>query len=366
MRKSPSPKILVDGREFVVGKRTGIRRFLEGLLNAIIASDLDLEVLLATTSNNAVPKELLTERITIVEELGNSFLASEKGLSDLTRTEITLLLSPYPKLPLYGTYCKAINTVHDILDLTHPAYRKRFRIIFDRFRLLNALKQSYLTWYVSEWSLKETKRHLAMVGKNPRVRHSGIDTRFRAGRIENDNSVLQQYNLKSGYVLVIGNGLPHKNLGVLLSIANSISRDLVFVGVSEKNKKYWHSRYPIDPQNWLGHIVEGDLPAIIRNAFCLAQPSTAEGFGFPPLESMACGVPVVASNIPVLSETTGGNALYADPNNPKEWIETLGFLDNDQYYQNQVEKGFKWAKPLLGNKGWKKHITDIRNLLPDT
>jgi glycosyltransferase involved in cell wall biosynthesis len=363
MRKSPSPKILIDGREFVLGKRTGIRRFLEGLLNALIASDLDLEVLLATTSKNAVPPELLTERITIVEELGKSFLASEKGLSDLTRTEITLLLSPYPKLPLYGTYCKAINTVHDVLDLTHPAYRKRFRIIFDRFRLRNALKQSYLTWYVSEWSQKETKRHMAMVGRNPRVRHSGIDARFRAGRFEKDDKVLQKYNLKSGYILVIGNGLPHKNLGVLLKIANSIPWDLVFVGVAEKNKNYWESRYRNVQSSWIVHVKDEDLPAIIRGAFCLSQPSTAEGYAFPPLEAMACGVPALVSDILVLKETTGGNALYADPNNPMEWIHVLKSLDNHATYQGQIEKGLKWIEPLWGTKGWQSHISDLAELL---
>jgi glycosyltransferase involved in cell wall biosynthesis len=324
---------------------------------------LDLEVLLATTSKNAVPPELLTEKITILEELGNGFLASEKGLSDLTRTEITLLLSPYPKLPLYGTYCKAMNTVHDVLDLTHPAYRKRFRIIFDRFRLRNTLKQSSLTWYVSEWSLKETKRYLAMVGKNTRVRHSGIDARFGVARMENENKVLQEYDLKTGYVLVIGNGLPHKNLGVLLNISNSIPRDLVFVGVSEKSRKYWQSRYQNVQPRWIGHVKDEDLPAIIRAAFCLAQPSTAEGYGFPPLEAMACGVPALVSDIPVLRETTGGSALYADPNNPKEWIDGFKSLDDHTTYQSQIEKGLKWIKPLSGTKGWQDHISDLAELL---
>jgi glycosyltransferase involved in cell wall biosynthesis len=363
MRKLPSPKILIDGREFVLGKRTGIRRFLEGLLNALIESDLDLEVLLATTSKNAVPPELLTEKITILEELGNGFLASEKGLSDLTRTEITLLLSPYSKLPLYGTYCKAMNTVHDVLDLTHSAYRKRLRTIFDRFRLRNASKQASLTWYMSEWSLKETERYLGVVGKNPRVRHSGIDVRFRVARMENENKVLQEYDLKTGYVLVIGNGLPHKNLGVLLNIANSIPRDLVFVGVSEKSRKYWQSRYQNVQPRWIGHVKDEDLPAIIRAAFCLAQPSTAEGYAFPPLEAMACGVPALVSDIPVLRETTGGNSLYADPNNPKEWIDVFKSLDDHTTYQSQIEKGLKWIEPLSGTKGWQSHISDLAELL---
>lgn len=355
-------QILVDAREFVPGKITGIGRFLEGLVDALTDASLNTDIVLTSFRKHSVPKNFLKKR-TKLKEVPSGLISSEKVISDLTRTGVTLLLSPYPKLPLFGTYCKALNTVHDVLDLTHTAYRKRLRTMFDRFRFRKALKQASLTWYVSQWSLKETQRYLGVVGKNPRVRYSPIDARFRVTKMENENKIPKKYQLKTGYVLVIGNGLPHKNLGVLLNIANSIPRDFVFVGVSEKSRKYWQLRYPSHPQNWLAHVLDEDLPAIIRNAFCLAQPSTAEGYGFPPLEAMACGVPAVASNIPVLRETTGGNALYADPNDPKEWIEILGSLENDENYRSQVEKGLKWVEPLLGKSGWQEHISDIEELL---
>lgn len=298
-----------------------------------------------------------------IKDIPTGFLASEKALTALSKKGLSLFISPYPKLPVFGVRGQTLNTVHDVLDLTHPEYRKRLRTIFDRFRLRNALKQASLTWYMSEWSLKETERYLGVVGKNPRVRHSGIDARFGVARMENENKVLQEYDLKTGYVLVIGNGLPHKNLGVLLNIANSIPRDLVFVGVSKKSRKYWQSRYQNIQPRWIGHVRDEDLPAIIRAAFCLAQPSTAEGYAFPPLEAMACGVPALVSHIPVLRETTGGNALYADPNNPKEWMEVFKSLDDHTNYQSHIEKGLKWIEPLSGTKGWQSHISDLAELL---
>jgi glycosyltransferase involved in cell wall biosynthesis len=355
-------QILVDAREFVPGKITGIGRFLEGLVDALTDAALNTDIVLTSFRKHSVPKNLLKKR-TKLKEVPSSLISSEKVISDLTRTGVTLLLSPYPKLPLFGTYCKALNTVHDVLDLTHPAYRKRLRTMFDRFRFRKALKQASLTWYVSEWSLKETQRYLGVVGKNPRVRYSPIDARFRVTRMENENKILKEYQLKTGYVLVIGNGLPHKNLGVLLNIANSIPRELVFVGAAEKNKKYWQSTYQNAHPKWLPHVSDEDLPAIIRAASCLAQPSTAEGYGYPPLEAMACGIPCVVSNIPVLKETTGGNALYADPNNSKEWIEAFQSLDNNTTYKSQIEKGLKWIEPLSGTKGWHKHIADIQQVL---
>jgi len=356
-------RIIIDAREFAPGKTSGISRFLEGLVGALADSVLNLDIILASFRNNSVPMQLFGKRRTSLNEVPSGLLASEKVLSDLTRTKVNLLLSPYPKLPMFGSSCPAINTVHDILDLTHPAYRKRFRTIFDRFRLYKALKQASLTWYVSEWTLRETRRYLGMVGKNPKVRHSGIDPKFQAIKRDDEHIVLNKYQLETGYVLVIGNGLPHKNLDVLLKIANDISRQLVFVGMSDQNRKYWQSRYQNVRPRWMGHVKDEDLPAIIRAAFCLAQPSTAEGYGYPPLEAMACGIPCVVSNIPVLKETTGGNALYADPNSSREWIEAFQSFNNNTTYQSQIEKGLKWVEPLSGIKAWNNHLSDIKELL---
>jgi len=174
---------------------------------------------------------------------------------------------------------------------------------------------------------------------------------------------LKKYGLDPGYVLVIGNGLPHKNLGVLLEVAEKVSRRFVFVGVQGKNRPYWKSRYPSESGLWISHAEDKDLPSLMRLAFCVAQPSTAEGYGYPPLEAMTCGVPAVVSNIPVLLETTGSIALYADPHDPRSWIESLSALERDELRKAQIEKGLKWVEPLKGTKGWQGHISDIQELL---
>jgi glycosyltransferase involved in cell wall biosynthesis len=81
---------------------------------------------------------------------------------------------------------------------------------------------------------------------------------------------------------------------------------------------------------------------------------------------MACGVPAVVSDIPVLRETTGGNALYADPLAPSSWLEALTSLENDQFYRCQSQRGRVWARRYKGTQAWDKHITDIESLLaPD-
>ena len=220
-----------------------------------------------------------------------------------------------------------------------------------------------MTWYDSKSSLEATDTLLGWVGRNPRVRFPAIDEAFHPAEQNNEDAIMDKYHLKKGYILVIGNGLPHKNLGVLLKISERLSRQPIFVGIPRPNMTFWQKKYPGVDTNWINHVNDGDLPVMIRNAYCLAQPSTAEGYGYPPLEAMACGVPAVVSNIPVLVESTGGNALIADPNNPDTWLESFLMLEDERKYQTQVVNGLKWVGPLISPQGWGKHLADIEQLL---
>jgi len=355
--------ILIDAREYVHGRFTGIGRVLEGLSDALAESDTIMEVILAVSSPDVVPHRLRNRKKIKIKDISNSFIKSEKTLSYLSKTGIDLFISPYPKLPLFGSHCKSVHIIHDVLDLTHPLYRKRSKALFDGWRLKRALKKADLTWYDSSWSLEETNKYTGYIGKNPKIRYPGIDEIFSTGGPPNENDILKKYKLRPGYILSIGNGMPHKNLGILLNITNQIDRGLVFVGVSTTNKNYWTNKYKNSKTLWIEHVNEDDLPTIIRGAFCLAQTSTTEGYGYPPLEAMACGIPAVVSDIPVLVETTGRNTLTADPKDSKTWLQALYILESVPIYQNQIKKGMKWVEPLLGRKGWQNHVEDIENIL---
>ena len=361
--KKGSKRVLVDAREFVFTRYTGIRRVLEGLTESLVESPFIESVILATHKVGAVPSRLKDLEKIRVREIPGDFIKSEKALSVLTREAFDVYLSPYPKLPLFGCYCEAVHIIHDVLDLTHSAYRRRLKVIFDIYRVRKALKKAALTWYDSIWSMEETKKLTGFAGINPRVRNPGIDERFNNQRKDNEKQILEKHKLQGGYIVIIGNGSPHKNLGVILRIRNRVQRQIVFVGVPAINQGYWKSRYPDIKAVWIENVADEDLPGILRNAFCLAQPSAVEGYGYPPLEAMACGTPAVVSSIPVLIETTGGQALGSDPSEPEEWITAFESLEDEYLYTKQVEKGLKWARPLRGNRGWKNHVSDMEELI---
>jgi glycosyltransferase involved in cell wall biosynthesis len=362
-QKTIAKSILVDAREFVHGRFTGIGRVLEGLTDALATSMVAEKVVLAVYDADLIPSQLKHGDGIKVREIPVSFLKSEKVLSDLSKREFSLFISPYPKLPLFGCLCACIHIIHDVLDLTHPAYKKRLKAFFDGIRLKKALRKADLTWYDSSWSMSETEKLTSYAGSNPKVRYPGIDEKFNPARSPDCVNALRRYALKPGYILILGNGLPHKNLGAILKIANQLDMKIVFGGVPEKNQSFWKTKYPKANATWISHVGDEDLVSVLKCAFCLAQPSTAEGYGYPPLEAMACGVPAVVSNIPVLVETTGGNALTADPHDSMIWLETFKSLESDFLYKEQVEKGLKWVEPLRGRKAWQGYISDIEELL---
>jgi glycosyltransferase involved in cell wall biosynthesis len=362
MPRKTMRRILIDAREFVPHRFTGIGHFIEGLVDALAQLD-EIEIVLACYRTDDIPPRLsLLNKIRLLT-VPNDFLRSELTLSNLSSHGFELFISPYPKLPLFGLHCPSVHTIHDVLDLQYPLYRKRCRVFFDKRRLQKAHRNSCLTWYDSKWSLKETKALAGSVGGNPRVRYLGIDDQFNDILQESDTTVLVKYGLKAGYILIVGNGAPHKNLGLLLGISGCIAIKLVFVGVSNLNRCYWEKRYPEKQAIWIERVDDTEMASLMRAAFCLFQPSLAEGYGYPPLEAMACGTPTVVSKIPVLIETTGGNALMADPRDGGSWIAAYRLIENENNYRTQVEKGIRWVANLRGRQGWRHHVSDIEKLL---
>lgn len=158
---------------------------------------------------------------------------------------------------------------------------------------------------------------------------------FRAGS-GGEQAVLEKYGVHQPYVLFVGTLEPRKNLVTLVrafaALPPALLRDtqLVFCG-----RRGWKNddlqaeilRLRLEAKlRATGYVSDAELPALYRGATVFVYPSLYEGFGLPPLEAMASGVPVIASTAPALTEVLGDAALRVDPLDVKALSQSLESL----------------------------------------
>lgn len=134
-------------------------------------------------------------------------------------------------------------------------------------------------------------------------------------------------------VLAIGSPAPHKNMDVLLGIADDLAEAGLRLAIAGLRDSRVFRTPPAGHDSpgvvWLGRLSDEEIAALLRDALCLAFPSFAEGFGIPALEAMAWDCPVVASNRTSLPEVCGDAALYAAPDDPRAWRDQIVRLARD-------------------------------------
>lgn len=347
--------LLVDGREFISRRRTGIGRFLEGLLHAIgdYHPEWQLQVLLADGCE--LPTSL--QKVEMIQMGSVGELAFSRKCSLLSKNA-DLFLSPYPKLPVTHLQCPSIHTVHDVFYLTHAAYRRNgLRTMIAKWLLRRSLSTASLTWFVSQASRQACEKLMGPT-KNSTVRYSPVESHFSPSDSRVDVTA-------ENYFLCVGNGLPHKNVEVLLRAIAGTELQLKCVGVGEKAEKRIVDASPNvkEQVEFLRGVDDSALIDIYRGACALVLPSIEEGYGFPPLEAMACGTPAIVSDIPVLRESTGDKAIYCPPHDSAVWQQAMLMMQNPEKREDYRQQALEWIPCRQGREGWQKHLDDMASLM---
>ena len=125
-------------------------------------------------------------------------------------------------------------------------------------------------------------------------------------------------------VVIIGSPAPHKNVGLIVGMAQELATAGLRVAVAGmSDSRVFSAAEPrADAPNiqWLGRLSDVELAALLQDSLCLAFPSLAEGFGLPALEAMTMQCPVVASDRASLPEICSDAALYASPFDGNAWL----------------------------------------------
>lgn len=263
----------------------------------------------------------------------------------------------------YGVHGKKIVTIHDMVYMTYSE-TMRFRTkVMMKLSIKKSCKRADAIITDSEFTKQEIIRFLNINPQKIFVIPLGVDTIFfhPIDDIILINQTIKKYSIEKNYFLYIGTLDPRKNIERLIKSYNLLLKKyftipkLVIAGwggwayksilklIEELNLK----------ENIIltGYVSDEDIVPLICGAFAFVFPSLYEGFGLPPLEAMACGIPVLASNASSLPEVVGDAALLVNPLDIDDiFINLEKLLSNEMLRQDLSKKGlerskqFTWAR----------------------
>ena len=222
---------------------------------------------------------------------------------------------------------RQVAVIHDVSVFAYPmAYTSSFRLKYHTiFWRLVETAEHILT--VSEFSKGEIQKWLKVPAEKITVTYEG---REHIERVREDRAVLPRLGIgEKPFFLVVGSRSLHKNLRVVMQANVLMDRsgfDIVLVGA--RNDSVFNPVFENAAENVkdAAYLKDGELKALYINASALIFPSLYEGFGLPLLEAMACGCPVLCSNIPAPREICSHAALYFDPFSPADLSDKMNTI----------------------------------------
>jgi alpha-1,3-rhamnosyl/mannosyltransferase len=246
----------------------------------------------------------------------------------LRRDAVSVLHSPVAAIPLL-TRVPRLATVHELPWLAHPGIEGRAREAVHRVRIRAAVRAAARVVVPSRTVARDLVVLCPRAEGRIVVLPFGIEPRFRTlDRGAWERRLRRRLGIPDGPVLLfVGKARRRKNLPALIDALPRLPGpvSLVLAGVSP------HELPRIPGVVTPGFVSDEDLVGLYNLATALVYPSLSEGFGFPPLEAMACGIPVVATTAGAVPEVLEDAALLVDPTSPdslRSAIERV-LLDHD-------------------------------------
>ena len=272
----------------------------------------------------------------------------------LKRQGVNLLFSPCNIGPRFLSVPLVI-TLFDLHWLRFPELFSPLRLAYLRRALTWSARKAEAVLTISENSKKDLINLLSVPEEKITVTYVGLDPLFREIPEKSELQELRRrYGLKDRFILSVGQLHKRKNIpGLLqayqrLAAHSPLNVQLVLAGgegdgaaeVREAVRQIGRDRVV-----FTGCLPDEDLLRFYHAAECLVYPSFYEGFGLPVLEAMACGCPVITSNVSSLPEVAGEAALLIDPHR----IETIAaamdsLLTNPILSQTLIQKGREQAR----------------------
>jgi len=238
-------------------------------------------------------------------------------------------------------WCPCVVTVHDLLLLKYPSDQSHTRFLAQR--LASSLKKARKVIADSRTTADDLIAAFPDVGKKIEVGLLGLN---EPGHASNGESCVDQVSMDSPYVVMLGAHRPRKNLPLAVAAVSQLREGgskLKLLVTGEVHPSF--DRLVSGSREFVscaGMLPRQSLFALLKGAMALMFPSLYEGFGFPILEAMAAGCPVLALDTPINREIADDAACFLPPE-PRPWSEALaqlGSTSTSSLREDMQEMGF--------------------------
>ncbi len=299
--------------------------------------------------------------------LPGSFWFQTEGKRFIQKDKIDVFFGSCDILPLgLPKEVKKVLVVHDLVFVLYPETMANYNRFVHKLFFAKSIKASDTIIAVSQATKRDIVKYFRVEPEKIFVIYEGVKEIFSPSEEEKILNLRQRYDLLKPYILNVGTLEPKKNhITLLKAFARlKVDWDLVIIG-----KKGWKAEgffsalkeLRIDERvKILGYLPAEDLPLFYAGAEIFVFPSLYEGFGLPVLEAMACGTPVICSNVSSLPEVGGDAVLYFNPSSVEELVSQIERLIGDSNLKEKLkEKGKKRAKEF----NWQKTAEETLKVL---
>lgn len=337
-------KIGIDVREGVKQERAGKGEYVYQLVSHLIQHDEHQFVLF---SNKEIPQQWQRDNVRSVVFNAPSFVWQLLMFLHLefVRSVDVYFSTTSVIIPALVRSTPVITTLFDFVSFIFPSRHQQKAVVLEKMWMKLAIRYSRKLLAISE----HTKRDAVKLFK---VNPNKITTTYLAASFvqEQEPIIINMENV----ILFISTLEPRKNIVRLIEAFNKLRAEGIKATLLLVGKWGWQSqeiKQAIDQSQFkqdikvLGYVKATQKQSLYKQSSVLAFPSLYEGFGLPPLEAMAMGVPVVTSNISSLPEVVGDAAVLVDPNNTEEIYAAIKRTLTDKAFADQlIAKGYAQAK----------------------
>ena len=371
----------IDIRCLMTANKTGVGEYTTELLSAVFALDKINQYYLFYNSANDVAVQIpkwFGDNIHYIHtrwpnKLLNFCLLLFRWpkLDKMIGQKLDLWYAPNLNFTALSKHTKFVLTVHDLAFEFFPGWLTWRQRLWHK--LIRPKKQCGRAGLILTPS-DNTKRDLADFYKIPaekiKVVYPGLSSIFyplssiSSGAEQKKKELRVKYDLPENFILFLGTIEPRKNI---LGLNDQTDLHLVIAGAPGwKNKKiYAHAAAsPVkDKIKFIGYVAPADKPGLYSLASIFVYPSFYEGFGFPILEALSSGVPVITSSRSSLPEIAGSAATYVNAHYPEQIITAINRLLNDiQMREKQIKTGLLQSEKFRWPKAAEEFLKLVNNL----